>query len=207
MIIAMDGPAASGKGTLAKQLASHYGLDHLDTGALYRAVARDMLKLGKALDDEEAAAEIARAIDPESLVDPGLRTAAMGEAASLVAKLPQVRKALVEYQRAFARRPRGAVIEGRDIGTVVCPDADVKIFVEASTQVRAKRRHKELIEAGQDIAYEEIHAQIAARDALDRSRAISPLVPAQDAHLLDTSDLGIEAALKAAVKLIDSVIG
>lgn len=206
MIIAMDGPAASGKGTLAKQLASHYGLAHLDTGALYRAVARDMLAGGRELDDEVAAAQTARNIDPETLEDPGLRTAAMGEAASLVAKLPQVREALVEYQRAFARRPGGAVIEGRDIGTVVCPDADVKIFVEASAQVRAKRRHKELIEAGQDIAYEEIHAQIAARDDLDRSRAVSPLVPAQDAHLLDTSDLGIEAALKAAVKLIDSVI-
>ncbi len=206
MIIAMDGPAASGKGTLAKQLASHYGLGHLDTGALYRAVARDMLAGGRDLDDEVAAAQTARNIDPETLEDPGLRTAAMGEAASLVAKLPQVREALVEYQRAFARRPGGAVIEGRDIGTVVCPDADVKIFVEASAQVRAKRRHKELTEAGQDIAYEEIHAQIAARDALDRSRAVSPLVPAQDAHLLDTSDLGIEAALKAAVKLIDSVI-
>lgn len=206
MIIAMDGPAASGKGTLAKQLASHYGLDHLDTGALYRAVARDMLSAGKNLDDEDAAAQIAREIDPESLQDSGLRTAQMGEAASLVAKLPKVREALVEYQRAFAKRPRGAIIEGRDIGTVVCPGADVKIFVEASTQVRAKRRHKELIEAGQDITYEEIHAQIAARDALDRSRAISPLVPAEDALLLDTSDLGIEAALKAAVKLIDSVI-
>ncbi len=206
MIIAMDGPAASGKGTLARQLASHYGLGHLDTGALYRAVARDMLASGKQLDDEEAAAQTARNIDPGSLEDPGLRTARMGEAASLVAKLPRVRKALVEYQRAFANRPGGVVIEGRDIGTVVCPGADVKIFIEASTQVRAKRRHEELIEAGQDITYEEIHAQIAARDTLDRSRAISPLVPAEDAHLLDTSDLGIEAALQAAVKLIDSVI-
>ncbi len=206
MIIAMDGPAASGKGTLAKQLAQHYGLGHLDTGALYRAVARDMLASGKALEDEGAAARTARGIDPETLDDPGLRTAAVGEAAAVVAGLKGVRKALVEYQRDFAKRPGGALIEGRDIGTVVCPDADVKLFVEASVSVRAKRRHKELSEAGHDIAFEEIHAQISARDARDRTRAISPLVRAEDAHLLDTSDLGIEAAFKAAVRLIDTAM-
>ncbi|MFQ5625105.1 MAG: (d)CMP kinase [Methyloligellaceae bacterium] len=206
MIIAMDGPAASGKGTLAKKLASHYGLGHLDTGALYRAVARDMLASGKALDDEKAAAQTARDIDPETLADPGLRTPEIGEAASRVAKLQGVREALVEYQRAFAAGPGGAVIEGRDIGTVVCPGADVKIFVEASTKVRAQRRHKELIEAGHNITLEEIHAQITERDALDRSRDISPLAPAEDAHLLDTSDLGIEAAFKAAIKLIDTAM-
>ena len=203
MIIAMDGPAASGKGTLAKRLAQHYGLGHLDTGALYRAVARDMIAAGRRLDDEAAAAGIARDIDPGSLEDPQLRTAEIGEAASLVAKLKDVRAALVDYQRKFAERPGGAIIEGRDIGTVVCPDADVKIFVEASTQVRAARRHKELIEGGHDISYEKIHAQIAARDELDRTRAISPLVPAEDALLLDTSDLGIEAAFKAAITLVD----
>jgi len=206
MIIAMDGPAASGKGTLAKQLAKHYGLGHLDTGALYRAVARDMIASGKALDDEGAAAHTARNIDPETLDDPGLRTPRIGEAAALVARLKGVRKALVEYQRAFAAREQGAVIEGRDIGTVVCPGADVKLFVEASVSVRAKRRHKELIEAGHTITFEEIRGQIDARDARDRSRAISPLVPAEDAHLLDTSDLGIEAAFKVAVKLIDTAM-
>ncbi len=206
MIIAMDGPAASGKGTLAKQLAKHYGLGHLDTGALYRAVARDMIASGTALDDEGAATQTARDIDPETLDDPGLRTARIGEAAAQVATLKGVRKALVDYQRAFAARPGGAVIEGRDIGTVVCPGADVKLFVEASTQVRAQRRHKELIEAGHDITFEEIHAQISARDARDRTRAISPLVPAADAHLLDTSDLGIEAAFKVAVKLIGTAM-
>lgn len=204
MIIAMDGPAASGKGTLAKRLARHYRLGHLDTGALYRAVARDMLAAGKPLDDEAAAAATAINIDPGSLSDPGLRTAEIGEAASRVAKLRQVRAALVDYQRKFAERPGGAIIEGRDIGTVVCPGADVKLFVEASTKVRATRRHKELIEAGQDISYDEIHDQIAARDELDRSRDISPLVRAEDALLLDTSDLGIEAAFKAAVELIDT---
>ncbi len=204
MIIALDGPAASGKGTLAKKLAEHYGLGHLDTGALYRAVARDMIAAGIALDDEGAAATTAGNIDPDSLEDPRLRTPEIGEAASLVAKLKPVRAALVNYQREFAERPGGAVIEGRDIGTVVCPGADVKIFIEASTEVRAARRHKELLEAGHDITYEKIHAQIAARDELDRSRAISPLVPAEDALLLDTSDLGIEAAFKAALELIET---
>ncbi len=204
MIITLDGPAASGKGTLAKKLGKHYGLGHLDTGALYRAVARDMIAAGIALDDEQAAAATAGNIDPDSLEDPGLRTPEIGEAASLVAKLKPVRAALVNYQRKFAERPGGAVIEGRDIGTVVCPGADVKIFVEASTKVRAERRHKELLEAEHEITYEKIHAQIAARDELDRSRAISPLVPAEDALLLDTSDLGIEAAFKAALELIET---
>ena len=203
MIIAMDGPAASGKGTLAKKLAQHYGLGHLDTGALYRAVARDMIAAGKPLDDEAAAAEAARNIDAGTLEDPNLRTAEIGEAASRVAKIKDVRAALVAYQRKFAERPGGAIIEGRDIGTVVCPNADVKLFIEASTEVRATRRHKELIEAGHDISYEEIHAQIAARDTLDRTREISPLLPAKDALLLDTSDLGIEAAFEAAITLID----
>lgn len=204
MLIAMDGPAASGKGTLAKKLAEHYGLGHLDTGSLYRAVARDMLAAGKPLDDEEAAAETARNIDASTLDDPELRTPRTGEAAAVVARIPGVRQALVEYQKSFAKRPGGAVVEGRDIGTVVCPDADVKLFIEASSEVRAERRHKELIENGHDIAYEEILAQIEARDEADRSRAISPMKPAQDALLLDTSDLGIEAAFKAAVDLIDN---
>lgn len=205
MLIAMDGPAASGKGTLAKRLAAHYGLAHLDTGSLYRAVARDMLKAGKDLDDEDTAAETARNIDASTLDDPDLRTPRTGEAAAVVAKIPGVRQALVAYQKAFAKRPGGAVIEGRDIGTVVCPDADVKLFIEASSKVRAERRHKELLENGHAIGFEEILAQIEARDEADRSRAISPMKPAQDALLLDTSDLGIEAAFKAAVDLIDNV--
>ena len=204
MLIAMDEPAASSKGTLAKKLAPHYGLAHLDTGSLYRAVARDMLRTGKDLNDEGAAAETARNIDASTLDDPELRTPRTGEAAAIVAKIPGVRQALVAYQKAFAKRPEGAVIEGRDIGTVVCPDADVKLFIEASSKVRAERRHKELLENGHDIGFEEILAQIEARDEADRSRAISPMKPAQDALLLDTSDLGIEAAFKAAVDLIDN---
>jgi cytidylate kinase len=207
MLIAMDGPAASGKGTLAKKLAEHYRLAHLDTGSLYRAVARDMLAADKPLDDEQAAAETAARIDAATLQDPALRTPKVGEAAAAVAKIRGVRKALGEYQRAFARRAEGAVIEGRDIGTVVCPKADVKLFIEASPQVRAERRHKELVENGHDISFEEILAQIEARDAADRSRAISPMKAADDALLLDTSDLGIEAAFEAAVKLIDNATG
>ena len=204
MLIAMDGPAASGKGTLAKNLAAHYGLAHLDTGSLYRAVARDLIAAGKPLDDGDAAVDAARSLDPDTLGDPGLRTPEVGQAAAKVAKIGAVREALHRFQRAFAAKPDGAIIEGRDIGTVVCPEADVKIFVEASTAVRAERRHKELLEAGHDISYEEIHAQIAARDEADRSRKISPLKPAEDALLLDTSDLGIGAAFKAATKLIDT---
>ena len=204
MLIAMDGPAASGKGTLAKNLAAHYGLAHLDTGSLYRAVARDLLAAGKPLDDEAAAVDATRLLDPDTLNDPGLRTPEVGQAAAKVAKIGAVREALHKFQRSFAAKPGGAIIEGRDIGTVVCPDADVKIYVEASTDVRAERRHKELLEAGHDISYDEIHAQIAARDEADRSRKISPLKPAEDALLLDTSDLGIEAAFEAAIKLVDT---
>jgi len=206
MLIAMDGPAASGKGTLAKKLALHYGLTHLDTGSLYRAIAHKLLVSGKPLDDEKIAVEVALSLDPDTLNDQALRMPEVGQAAAKVAKFGAVRDALHTFQRAYAEKPDGAVIEGRDIGTVVCPDADVKIFVEASTEVRAARRHKELIEAGCDISYEDIHAQIAARDEADRSRAISPLKPAEDALLLDTSDLGIEAAFKAAIKLIDTAM-
>lgn len=206
MLIAMDGPAASGKGTLATMLAQHYGLAHLDTGSLYRAVARDLLASGKPLDDENLAAGAAQSLDPDTLDDPGLRKPEVGQAAAKVAKFGAVRDALHKFQLAFADKPEGAIIEGRDIGTVVCPDADVKIFVEATTEVRAARRYKELIENGYDISYDEIYAQIAARDDADRSRAISPLKPAEDALLLDTSDLGIEAAFKAAVDLIDTAM-
>ncbi len=206
MLIAMDGPAASGKGTLAKKLASHYRLAHLDTGSLYRAVARDVIAAGKPLDDEAAAVDAARSLDTDTLGDPGLRTPEVGQAAARVAKIGAVREALHKLQRTFAAKPDGAIIEGRDIGTVVCPEADVKLFVEASTKVRAERRHKELIEAGNEISYDEIHDQIAARDEADRSRTISPLKPAEDALLLDTSDLGIEAAFEAAIKLIDTAM-
>ena len=207
MIVAIDGPAASGKGTLAKRLADHLGYACLDTGLLYRAVARDVAAWGFRLEDPWAAVAAARGLDPASFGDPGLRGAAAGDAASIVARIPQVRAALLSYQRAFARRAPGAVLDGRDIGTVVCPDADVKIFVTASPAVRARRRFEELEARGAGVAYETVLADILARDARDADRAISPLAMADDAMLLDTSNLSIEAAFDAAVGLIKRKIG
>ena len=207
MIIAVDGPAASGKGTLAKRLAQHYGLAHLDSGALYRAVARDLLAAGANLNDPKAAKDMARQLDTATLNDPALRGLAMGKAASVIAQYPQVRAILVDHQRAVADRPPGAVLDGRDIGTVVCPDADVKLFVAASPAERAWRRHRELQETGDTTPYEAVRDEIVRRDARDRDRAAAPLVQASDAHLLDTTNLDIEAAFKAAVDLIDAAIG
>lgn len=205
MIIAVDGPAASGKGTLGRRLAAHYGLVYLDTGALYRAVARDLLATGGDPADAEAAAAIARRLDRETLDDPALRTPEVGAAASAVAAHPLVRQVLLEYQRAIAREPGGAVLDGRDIGTVVCPDADVKLFVTASPEERARRRYAELKESGTSLSLEDVRQATLERDERDRSRAVSPLEPAADAHLLDTTDLGIEAAFAAAVDVIYAV--
>ena len=202
MIIAIDGPAASGKGTLGKRIAEYFGLAHLDTGLLYRAVARDVLARGASLDDEDVAVGCARNLDPDSLNDPKLREAGIGEAASIVARLPGVRAALLSFQREFARRPPGAVLDGRDIGTVVCPDATVKIYVTALPEVRAKRRHLERISQGDNVSYEEVLALIRERDARDANRANAPMRPAEDAILLDTTNLDIEAAFEAAVGLI-----
>ena len=196
MIIAVDGPAASGKGTLAKALAAQYGLRHLDTGALYRAVARDVMAASGDLDDPAAIAETARRLDPETIDDPGLRKPGVGEAASM--------EALLAFQRDFARRPPGAVLDGRDIGTVVCPDADIKLFVTASAEARAERRHRELAAADASIDYDSVLAEIRRRDARDSERAAAPLKPAADAHLLDTTNLDIEAAFKAAIELIEA---
>ncbi len=154
MIIAVDDPAASGKGTLARRLARHFNLNYLDTGSLYRAVARDVMARGFRLDDTWAAVAAARALDPATLADPSLRERGIGEAASIVARIPEVRAALLDYQRSFARRPPGAVIDGRDIGTVVCPDADAKIFVTATPEVRAQRRFQELKDRGENARYE-----------------------------------------------------
>ena len=207
MIIALDGPAASGKGTLGRRLASHYGFVHLDTGALYRAVARDVLAAGDDLGDETAGALAAQRLERETLDDPKLRTPEIGEAASVVSRHPAVRKALLAYQRKVASDPRGAILDGRDIGTVVCPDADVKLFVIASAEERARRRHAELLEAGNNRDYDEVLVEIRDRDERDRSRSASPLKPAADAHLLDTTDLGIEAAFMAAVEVIDAATG
>jgi cytidylate kinase len=202
MIIAIDGPAASGKGTLAKRVAERFGLEHLDSGLLYRAVARDVQQRGAALDDARAATEAARALDPATLDDAALRGAGAGEAASMVARIPEVRAALLEFQRNFARRPRGAVLDGRDIGTVVLPDADVKIYVTATPEVRARRRHLEMQARGEAATYESVLADIQRRDARDAGRDASPMRPAADAVLLDTSDLDIEAAFNTAVGVI-----
>ena len=207
MIIAIDGPAASGKGTLAKRVAAHYGLHHLDTGRLYRAVARDTLAAGGDPSDAGAALAAARALDAKSLDDPDLRTPELGEAASLVAWHPEVRKTLLAYQRAFARRKPGAVIDGRDIGTIVCPDADVKLFVTATPEERARRRYREFKDDGIDVTEKEVLADILARDARDKNRAVAPLRQAEDAVLLDTTNLAIDAAFRAAISLIDAAMG
>lgn len=207
MIIAIDGPAASGKGTLAKRIAEHFGLAYLDTGLLYRAVARDVRLRGGAFDDPAMAAAAARSLDPDTLRDPGLRNPGVGEAASVVARIPAVRAAILDYQRTFARRPEGAVLDGRDIGTVVCPDADVKIYVTATPEVRAERRYLELKGRGEPAVYEAVLVEIRDRDERDASREVSPMRAAPDAVLLDTSNLDIEAAFNTAVGVISRKVG
>ncbi|MDQ8699775.1 d(CMP) kinase [Hyphomicrobium sp. LHD-15] len=207
MIIAIDGPAASGKGTLAKRVAEHFGYACLDTGLLYRAVARDVARQGFRLEDIWAAIAAARGLDPASFDDPALRGTAAGDAASIVARIPVVRAALLTYQRDFARRPPGAVLDGRDIGTIVCPDADVKIFVTATPEIRAKRRFTEFEARGDTVAYETVLADILVRDARDSGRPNAPMAQAADAMLLDTSNLSIEAAFDAVVGLIKRKIG
>ena len=204
MIIAIDGPAASGKGTLGKTLAGHYGLRHLDTGLLYRAVARLMLDQSAPLDDAVRAAAAAAALDPARLDETVLKAAHMGEGASVVASHPGVRTALLDLQRGFAATAPGAVLDGRDIGTVICPHADVKIFVTAAPAVRARRRAQEIAARGEAADEARILADILARDARDSARAVAPLVAAADAHLLDTTQLDIDAAFRAAVAIIDA---
>ena len=207
MIIAIDGPAASGKGTLAKRVAAHFGLPWLDTGLLYRAVARDVLKAGKKLEDVEAAAAAAASLDAVSLNDPNLRGNGIGDAASVVGRIPQVRAALLKLQQDFAAQPGGAVLDGRDIGTVICPHADVKIFVTASPEVRARRRFLERTARGEAITYEAILEEIQRRDERDMERAAAPMRPAADAFLLDTTNLDIEAAFNTAVGEITRKVG
>jgi CMP/dCMP kinase len=206
MIIAIDGTAAAGKSTLARRISARYSLPLLDTGSLYRAVARDVTAAGYALTDAVAAASAARQLDPATLADPRLRIKGSGEAASVVAAIPEVRAALLAFQREFAGRPGGAVVEGRDIGTVVCPDAHAKIFVTASAQSRARRRYVELRGYGVDTTEEMVQREIEERDRRDRERPISPLRPAEDALLLDTTELDIEKAFAAALELIDKVM-
>ncbi|HWV80682.1 MAG TPA: d(CMP) kinase [Hyphomicrobiaceae bacterium] len=202
MIIAIDGPAASGKGTLAQRIAGHFGYVWLDTGLLYRAVARDVLAAGGDLEDERGGARAAGALDAATLGDPALRSTAIGEAASVVAKHRGVRAALLDFQRNFARTPPGAVLDGRDIATVICPDADVKIFVTADVEVRARRRFEEYVRRGERVSYEEVLDIIRQRDQRDASRSAAPLQQAPDAVLLDTTHMDIEMAFRAALDII-----
>lgn len=206
-VIAVDGTAASGKGTLARMLARHYGFAHLDTGALYRLVALGVLDAGGDPGREADAVAAARRVDPARADDPRIRTDEIAQAASRVSVFPGVRAALLAYQRSFAADPPGGapgvVIDGRDIGTVVCPGADAKIFVDARPEVRAARRSRELAEKGRPKDPDAVHAELLARDRRDAARSHSPLKPAPDADLLDTSDLGIDAAFAAALALVE----
>ncbi len=204
MIIAIDGPAASGKGTLGKRLAAHYGLRHLDTGLIYRAVGKTLLDAGAPPDDVASAVAAARALDPASFDESALKTPAVGEAASLVSVIPHVREALLAFQRDFAAVPPGAVLDGRDIGTVICPGADVKIFVTAAPDVRAHRRASEYRAHGRAIDDATVLADILKRDERDRNRAAAPLKQAPDAHLLDTTHLDIDAAIRAAIDIVEA---
>lgn len=205
MIIAIDGPAASGKGTLARRLAAHYGLRHLDTGLIYRAVAHALTSKGMALGDEAAAVSAAQGLDPTTFDDPALKSHQVGTAASVVSAIPAVRAALVEFQRQYANQPPGAVLDGRDIGTVICPNADVKIFVVADAKVRARRRALEARARGEAADEAAILADIVARDERDQNRAVAPLKPATDAYLLDNSYLDIEGGVRAAIDIVEAV--
>lgn len=213
LVIAIDGPAASGKGTLARRVAATYGFAHLDTGALYRAVGVLMLRCGKDPSDADAAAKIARALKADDLIldDPDLRGDEAAQAASQVAAAADVRAALLEFQRGFARRPpggaAGAVLDGRDIGTVVCPDADAKLYVTASVEVRAERRLKELQERGIPAIPSDVLDDMKTRDARDSQRAVAPLRPAGDAFVLDTSAMTADEAFAAAIAHIGSKTG
>ena len=204
MIIAIDGPAASGKGTLGKRLAAHYGLRHLDTGLIYRAVAKSLLDAGRRPDDVAAAVTAAKALDPSRFDEVALKGQAVGEAASVVSAIPELRAELVAFQRDFAAKPPGAVLDGRDIGTVICPDADVKIFVSASPEMRARRRALEYAALGKPADEAAVLADIRTRDERDQNRAAAPLRQAPDAHLLDTTHLDIDAVIRAAIDLVEA---
>lgn len=207
MIIAIDGPAAAGKGTLARRLAAELGFDYLDTGLIYRAVGMNLVRAGFDPADAARAGEAARDLAPSDLEAPGLREDVAAQAASKVAVIPEVRSALLDFQRRFAAQPpggRGAVLDGRDIGTVVCPEADVKLFVTASLEKRAGRRLKELQEKGLDAIHSTVLADMKERDERDRNRSVAPLLPAGDAVVLDTSDLDADQAFAVALDLVRS---
>lgn len=204
MIIAIDGPTASGKGTLAKRVAAHYGFHLLDTGLLYRAVARAVLDAGEALQNENAATFVAQKLDFGSLDERRLRTREIGDAASIISVYPGVRRALFEGQRLFAQKKPGAVLDGRDIGTVICPEADAKLFVTASPEIRAHRRWLELVKLDPTLSEESVLADILRRDERDSNRSSAPLKIADDARLLDTSRMDIETASREALHLIEA---
>jgi cytidylate kinase len=210
VVIAIDGTAASGKGTLARRLAQRFGFAHLDSGSLYRLVALNLLRGGHHPGDEPSAAAAASAVDPADALRHDLRGDEIAKAASIVAAFPRVRAALLDYQRAFAANPPGAaggaVIDGRDIGTVVCPGADAKLFIDARPQIRAHRRWLELEQSGCVVSEDAVLADIRERDARDRSRETAPLRPAADAILLDTAELDIDAAFAAALALVEPVV-
>lgn len=206
MIIAIDGPAASGKGTLARRLAAHLGLPHLDTGLLYRATARALIEHGQDLSDRAAAIGAARSLALTDFDEALLRGREMAEAASVVAAIAEVRSALIDMQRSFAGRPGGAVLDGRDIGTVICPEATCKIFVTASDDARATRRALELRARGEKVDYGEVLEDIRKRDQRDSSRAAAPLKPAPDAVVLDTTKLDVEAAFRAALAIVEAAL-
>jgi cytidylate kinase len=205
MIIAIDGPAASGKGTLAKRLAAHYGFHHLDTGLIYRAVAFALIDQGVDLQNEAAAVTAAQGLNPLAFDNPALKSHQVGSAASIVSAIPAVRAALVEFQRQFASQPPGAVLDGRDIGTVICPAAEVKIFVVADAKIRAHRRTLEVRGRGEAADEAAILADILARDERDQNRTAAPLKPASDAYLLDNSHLDIEGGVRAAIDIVEAV--
>jgi len=206
MIIALDGTLASGKGTIARRLSRWYGLAHMDTGRLYRATGVAALNKGVDFDDPKALADVALSLDLNDYQEAQLRTAEAGQAASKVAAIPEVRAALLELQRAFAHQPRGAVLDGRDIGTVVCPDADVKLWIDASVEARATRRWKELKEKGETLTLDEMIAQLEERDERDRNRTDAPMVAAADSVLIDTTHLTIDAAVDKARAAVEAVI-
>ncbi|WP_398465972.1 (d)CMP kinase [Tardiphaga sp.] len=205
MIIAIDGPAASGKGTLGKRLAKHYGYRHLDTGVLYRAVGFALLSRGIDLHNEIEAVHAAESLDPEHFGNPLLKTQESGDAASIVSAFPRVREVLLNFQRHFAEEPPGAVLDGRDIGTVICPNADVKIFVVADPAVRARRRTLEAKGRGEAADEALVLADILKRDERDQNRPVAPLKPAEDAYLLDNSNLDIEGGVRAAIDIVEAV--
>ena len=205
-IIAIDGTLASGKGTLAKKLAAHFGLPHLDTGKLYRAVGYAVLQSGGDPKNADVATTAAKSVDLSSLADPALLQDDIASAASKVAVLPAVRAALFDVQQNFAKQPGGAVLDGRDIGTVICPDATVKLFVDALPEIRARRRYDELVRLGKTANFDTVFKQLVERDRRDSTRAEAPLKPARDAHILDTTDLTAEEVLGRAITIILAII-